>query len=93
MGCSVRKRMIVYLRSFSKRQGYGFESKLFKILKTVWSGGVYCLWRLNKKLSQLLGVEIKAFVLKYPELAKLLRSPEGGLRQTEDVVLLANALD
>ena len=85
--------MIVYLRSFSKRQGYGFETRLFKILKTVWLEGVLCLWRLNKKNSQLLCVEIKAFVLKCPKIAKLLQSPEGGLRQTEEIVLLVNALD
>ena len=52
-----------------------------------------CLWRLNKKFPQLLGVEIKAFVLKCPEIAKLIRSPESGLRQIEEIVLLINDLD
>ena len=52
-----------------------------------------CLWRQNKKSSQLLGVEIKAFVLKCPNIAKLLRSKEGGLMQTDEPVLLARALD
>ena len=52
-----------------------------------------CLWRLNKKTSQLLGVEIKAFVMKYPDIAKVLRSKEGRIMQTEDSVSLARALD
>ena len=85
--------MISYLRSFAGRQGHRLESKLFKILKTVWSAGVLCLWQVKKKFSQLLGIEIKAFVLKCPEIATLLRSKEGGLRQTPQVVALAKALD
>ena len=85
--------MISYLRLFAGRQGYRFESKLFKILKTVWSAGVLCLWRVKKKFSQLLGIEIKAFVLKCPKIATLQRTPESGLRQTQQVVLLAKALD
>ena len=93
MGCSVGKRMISYLQSFAGRQGHKFESKLFKILKTVWSAGVLCLWRVKKKFSQLLGIEIKAFVLQCPVIATLLRSPESGLRQTPEVVSLAKALD
>ena len=85
--------MISYLRSFAGRQGHKFESKLFKILKTVWSAGVLCLWRVKKKFSQLRGIEIKAFGLQYPIIATLLRSPESGLRQTPEVVLLAKFLD
>ena len=90
MGCSVGKQMIAYLRL---RQGYKFETKLFKILKTVWSKGVLCLWRVKKKFSQLLGIKIKAFVLKCPKIASLLRSLDSGLQQTPQVFLLAKALD
>ena len=67
--------------------------KLFGILKTVWSDGVQCLWRLNKNVTQLLGVEIKAFVRKCPDIATLLTSKEGGLAQTTKIVSLARALD
>ena len=93
MGASVGKRMISYLRSFAGRQGHKFELKLFKILKTVWSAGVLCLWRVKKKFKQLLGIEVKAFVLQCPVIATLLRSPESGVRQTPEVVSLAKALD
>ena len=93
MGCSVGRRLIDYLRDFSILQGYNFEFKLFGILNEVWSESVQCLWRLNKKVSQLLGVEIKAFVLKYPDIANLLRSKEGRLEQIEELVSLARALD
>ena len=93
MGCSVGERMISYLRSFAGRQGHKFESKLFNILKTVWSAGVLCLLRVKKKFSQLLGIEVKAFVLQCPVIATLLRSPESGLRHTPEVVLLAKSLD
>ena len=47
----------------------------------------------QEEISQLLGIEIKAFVLKCPEIATLLRSPQSGLRQTPQVDLLAKALD
>ena len=93
MGGSIGKRMISYLRSFAGRQGHKFESKLFNILKTVWLAGVLCLWRAKKKFSQLLGIEVKAFVLQCPTIATLLRSTEGGLRQTPKVISLAKALD
>ena len=93
MGCSIGKRLISYLRSFVERQGPKLESKLFKILKTVWSAGVLCLWQVKKKFSQLLGIEIHAFVLKCPEIATFLRSKESGLRQTRKVVALAKSLD
>ena len=45
------------------------------------------------KVTQLLGVEIKAFVLKCPDIATLLTSKEGGLEQTTEIVSLARALD
>ena len=93
LSCSVRRRLIDYLRDFSILQGYDFEFKLFGILKDIWSDGVQCLWRLNKKVSQLLGVKIKAFVLSCPDIAILLRSKEGGLEQTAELVSLARALD
>ena len=51
------------------------------------------LWRLNKPVTQLLGVKIKAFIFKFPEIATLMRSRESGLRQTEEIVSFAKALD
>ena len=93
MGCSVGRQLIDYLRGFSILQGYNFEFRLFGILNEVWLESVQCLWRLNKKVSKLLGVEIKAFVLKCPDIANLLQSKESRLEQTEELVSLARALD
>ena len=47
----------------------------------------------TKKVTQSLGVEIKAFVLKCPEITTLLTSKEGGLAQTTEIVSLARALE
>ena len=82
LGCLVGRHMVLYLRSLFKQKGYVFEAKLFNILKTIWSEGVLCLWRLNKPFSQLLGVKIKKIILKCSKIATLFRSPGSGLRQT-----------
>ena len=93
MGCSIGRRLIDYLRMFSRETGYDFECKLANILNKVWSENVMCLWRLNKKTSKLLGTEIKAFVLKCPDIVKLMRTKEGGFVQTQESIALARGLE
>lgn len=93
MGCLVGKHLILRLRIFSKWKEHAFEIKLFNILKTIWSNRALCLWRLGKLFLHLLELEIKAFVLKYPKIATLLRTKGNGLKQIEEVITFVTALD
>ena len=89
LGCAIGKRLMSYLQGFSLRQSRSFQAKLFSMLDTCWSPGVLCLRGISKSFSQLLGVEIKAFVLKYPEIFKFL---SGKLTHTKEVLALSEAL-
>ena len=89
LGFAIGKQLMKYLQTFSLRQSRSFQDKLLTMLETCWSPGVLCLWRIGKFFTQLLGVEIRAFVLKYPEISKLLNEK---LTATKEVVALSEVL-
>lgn len=89
MACAIGKRLMPYLQGFALRQSRSFQSKLFSILESCWSPDELCLWRISKSFSQLLGTEIKAYVLKCPDISKLLN---GKLSTTKEVKALSQAL-
>ena len=72
MGCAIGRRLIQYLQTCSLCQDRPFQAKIFSLLETFWSPGVLCLWRTGKSFSSLLEVEIKAFVLHCPAMAKII---------------------
>ena len=72
MGCAIGRRLIQYLQTCSLCQDRPFQAKIFSLLETFWSPRVLCLWRTGKSFSSLLEVEIKAFVLHCPAMAKII---------------------
>ena len=61
-----------YLRRLSLKQLRSFQTMLFTLLKEILSPDILCCLQIGKPLFQLLGVEIKAFVLIAPRIPQLL---------------------